>query len=419
LDSRCNDGLYRIKFAEAEEAMGYFENTSHSKIPWDTPWRFIIIGNELSEIVESNMVTNLADTSGLKDISWIKPGRASWSWWSESDSPRDYNRLLPYIDLAADMGWEYSLIDANWNRMKNGSLEQLAEYASKKGVGLLLWYNSGGKHNEVPEEPRNLMDQRETRRNEFERISKIGIKGIKVDFFQSDKEEIIKQYIEILEDAADYKLVVNFHGCTMPRGWRRTWPNLLSMEAVRGGECYKFDPDYPRDAPSHLAIVPFTRNVVGPCDYTPGGFSNSTYPHLTTNAFELALPIVIESGVMHFADSPAKTHELPDYVQSLLKELPVTWDETRYLAGYPGKDVVIARRKDKRWYIGGINGESVEKDLTIHIEKIIPSGSEMEIIHDGAAPEQFQNSRLAAVEDTFTVHVKPFGGFVATIDLKD
>ncbi|MEE9462150.1 MAG: glycoside hydrolase family 97 catalytic domain-containing protein [Bacteroidales bacterium] len=418
LYSGCNDGLYRIKFAEAEEAMGYYENTSHSKIPWETPWRFMIIGNDLSEIVESDMVTDLADPSRLENTSWIKPGRASWSWWSESDSPRDYKRLLPFIDFAAEMGWEYSLVDANWNHMKNGSVEKLAEYANEKGVGLLLWYNSGGKHNEVPEEPRNLMDEREIRRNEFERISKMGIKGIKVDFFQSDKEEIIKQYIEILEDAADYQLVVNFHGCTLPRGWRRTWPNLLTMEAVRGSESYKYDRNYPQDAPSHLATVPFTRNVVGPCDYTPGGFSNSTYPHLTTYAFELALAIVIESGIMHYADTPGKTRDLPDYAQSLLKELPVCWDETRYLAGYPGKDAVIARRKGERWYIGGINGESVEKDLTINLETLMPAGTEMEIIHDGE-PAQLQNSRLTAGESTFKVHLKPYGGFVATIDLKD
>jgi hypothetical protein len=398
--------------------MGYYENTSHSKIPWETPWRFLIIGNDLSDIVESDMVTDLADPCRLEDTGWIKPGRASWSWWSESESPRDYNRLLPYIDFAAEMGWEYSLVDANWNHMKNGSVEQLAEYAGEKGVGLLLWYNSGGKHNEVPEEPRDLMDQREIRRKEFERISKMGIKGIKVDFFQSDKEEIIKQYIEILEDAADYQLVVNFHGCTLPRGWRRTWPNLLTMEAVRGGESYKYDRDYPRDAPSHLAIVPYTRNVVGPCDYTPGGFSNSTYPHLTTYAFELALPIVVESGIMHFSDSPSKTRNLPDYAQKLLREIPVCWDETRYLAGYPGKDAVIARRKGEIWYIGGINGESIEKDLTINIRSLSQEGSELELIQDGEKPSQLQKNNPVTGGSSFTAHLQPYGGFVATITPK-
>jgi hypothetical protein len=419
LYSGCNDGLYRIKFAEQEEALGYYENTSHSKIPWETPWRFMIIGNELSEIVESDLVTDLADPSRLENTSWIKPGRASWSWWSESDSPRDYNRLVSYIDFAADMEWEYSLVDANWNHMQNGSLEQLAEYAGGKGVGLLLWYNSGGKHNEVPEEPRDLMDERGIRRKEFERISKLGIKGIKVDFFQSDKEEIIKQYIEILEDAADYQLVVNFHGCTLPRGWRRTWPNLLTMEAVRGGESYKFDRHYPQDAPSHLAIIPFTRNVVGPCDYTPGGFSNSTYPHLTTYAFELALPIVIESGIMHYCDTPWKTHSLPDHVQTLLRDLPVCWDETRYLAGYPGKDAVIARRKGKAWYIGGINGEHLEKDISIDLHSLVPEGTEVELIEDGSEPALLQKNNIVPAENTFTAHLQPYGGFVATIVLND
>jgi len=419
LYSGCSEGLYRIKFAEPKEAMGYYENTSHSKIPWETPWRFMIIVNELSGIVASDMVTDLADPCRLEDTSWIKPGRASWSWWSESESPRDYNRLLPFIDFAAEMGWEYSLVDANWNQMKNGSLEQLAEYASENGVGLLLWYNSGGKHNEVPEEPRDLMDQREIRRKEFERISKMGIKGIKVDFFQSDKEEIIRQYIEILEDAADYKLVVNFHGCTLPKGWRRTWPNLLTMEAVRGGESYKFDRDYPRDAPSHLATVPFTRNVVGPCDYTPGGFSNSTYPHLTTYAFELALPIVIESGIMHYSDTPWKTSNLPDYAQTLLKELPVCWDETRYLAGYPGKDVVIARRKGEVWYIGGINGESLEKDITVNINSLATEGAELELIQDGDKPALLQKNISVTGGSSFTAHLQPFGGFVATISPAD
>ena len=419
LYSKANDGLYRIKFAESEEAMGYYENTSHSKIPWETPWRFMIIGNELSDIVESDMVTDLADPCRLENTSWIKPGRASWSWWSESDSPRDYNRLRPYIDFAAEMGWEYSLVDANWNHMKNGSVEQLAEYASQKGVGLLLWYNSGGKHNDVPEEPRDLMDERNVRRKEFERISKMGIKGIKVDFFQSDKEEIIKQYIEILEDAADYQLVVNFHGCTLPRGWRRTWPNLLTMEAVRGGESYKFDRNFPQDAPSHLAIVPFTRNIVGPCDYTPGGFSNSTYPHLTTYAFELALPIVIESGIMHYSDTPSKTRSLPDYAQKLLRDLPVCWDETRYLAGYPGKDAVIARRKGEVWYIGGINGESLEKDITVNINSIAPEGTELELIQDEGKPAFLQKNNFVPGSGTFTAHLQPYGGFVATIAPKD
>ncbi len=357
LQPECKDGEYLIRFAEQGEAEGYYENTSYSKLPWNTPWRFIAIGATPAELVETTLPTDLSAPSAIEDLAWIKPGRASWSWWSDSDSPQDYNRILPFIDLAAEMGWEYSLVDANWNRMKNGNIEKLVKYADDKNVGLLLWYNSGGKHNVVEEEPRDLMDDAKTRRKEFERISKMGIKGIKVDFFQSDKQEIIGQYVGILKDAAEFGLLVNCHGCTLPKGWRRTWPNLVSMESVRGAECYKFAPEFPAKGPSHITILPFTRNAVGPCDYTTGGFSDSEYPHLTTYGFELALPLILESGIMHHSDSPEMTLSLPSYAVDFLKEIPVTWDDTKYLAGYPGKDVVIARKKSD----GGTLEESMGK----------------------------------------------------------
>ncbi len=234
------------------------------------------------------------------------------------------------------MGWEYSLVDANWDQMKNGNVEKLVEYANGKNVGLLLWYNSGGKHNVVEEGPRDLVDNAKARRKEFERISKMGIKGIKVDFFQSDKQEIISQYVGILEDAAEFGLLVNCHGCTLPKGWRRTWPNLMSMEAVKGGECYRFDQTFPGIGPPHLTILPFSRNAVGPCDYTPGGYSDSQYPHLSTYGFEMALPVIIESGIMHHMDTPARTLGLtafcsgfperisrsPGMIQSILQAIP-------------------------------------------------------------------------------------------------
>lgn len=233
LHAGCEGGKYRIKFAEEGSAEGYYKSSSNSSLPMESPWRFIAIGESLSEIAETTLPTDLSAPSKIEDTSWIKPGRATWSWWSANDSPQDYKRMLPFVDFAASLGWEYFLVDANWNRMQNGTMEELAAYAKTKNVGLFLWYNSGGKHNVVTEEPRNLMDNSEARRAEFERISKLGIKGIKVDFFQSDKQDIIRQYTDILKDAADFKLLVNFHGCTMPKGWRRTWPNLLSMEAVR------------------------------------------------------------------------------------------------------------------------------------------------------------------------------------------
>lgn len=411
LQPECENGLYLIRFAEQGEAEGYYENYSESSLPFGTAWRFIAIGDSPAALVETTLPTDLSAPSAVKDISWIKPGRASWSWWSDSESPQDYNRMLPFIDLAAEMGWEYHLVDANWNRMKNGNIEKLVEYANSKNVGLLVWYNSGGKHNVVEEEPRDLMDDPIARKKEFERISKMGIKGIKVDFFQSDKQEIIGQYVGILKDAAENNLLVNFHGCTLPKGWRRTWPNLLTMEAVKGGECYRFDSDFPEKAPSHLCILPFSRNAVGPCDYTTGGFSDSQYPHLSSYGFELALPVIIESGILHHMDTPSRTLGLPAFAVQFLRDIPVIWDDTKYLAGYPGKEVVIARKKGDRWYIGGINGENVAKEVTFDLSKTGKVPSELELFVDGSTARDLQTLNLNPNDGILTIHLQPYGGF--------
>jgi alpha-glucosidase len=414
IQPECGDGRYMIRFAEQGEAEGYYENTSHSILPWKTPWRFIVIGSSLHEIIEASMSTDLAAPLALDQTGWIRPGRASWSWWSDSHSPRDYKRLVRFVDFAAEMGWEYSLVDAGWNRMDPGTVEQLADYAGKREVGLLVWYNSGGKHNVVNGEPRDLMDDRERRRSEFQRISSLGIKGVKVDFFQSDKQQIIRQYLDILEDAADFRLLVNFHGCTLPRGWRRTFPNLMSMEAIRGGECYKFDSSYPEAAPAHLAILPFTRNAVGPVDYTPGGFSDQSYPHLTTFGFELALPVILESGIMHYTDTPEMTGSFPPFVMDFLKNIPVVWDDTRYIAGYPGKDVILARKNGETWYLAGINGENITKDLTIDLSCTGISDGTLHLIRDGASARELQESAVDVAGAKVTLHMEPFGGFVGT-----
>lgn len=411
LEANCEDGKYRIRFAEPGEAEGYYENTSGSSLPWQTPWRFIAIGESLHEIVETTLPTDLAAPAKIEDTSWIKPGRASWSWWSDNGSPQDYNRMVPFVDFAAEMGWEYFLVDANWNRMKNGSMEELAAYAAGRNVGLLLWYNSGGKHNVVPEEPRDQMWDREVRRAEFERISRLGIKGVKVDFFQSDKQRIIKQYTDILEDAADFKLLVNFHGCTIPKGWRRTWPNLVSTEAVRGEECYIFDSRFPVMAPYNMTILPFTRNAIGPVDYTPGGYSDNTYPHLTTYGFELARPVILESGIMHHADNPGQTLGLPSYAVSFLKEIPVVWDETRFLAGYPGKEVVMARKSGKRWYMAGINGEDITKEITIDLSPLGEIPADIPLIMDGEGTRNLVRSMVLPSDGKLTVELKPYAGF--------
>jgi hypothetical protein len=414
LDVADVQGLYILRNPEKTEAMGFFEATSYAKLPFKTPWRVIIAGNELKTILESNLITDLAAECKLKDTSWIKPGRASWSWWYDHDSSKDYKRMLPFIDFASEMGWEYFLVDANWNIMSNGTMEKLAEYSATKGVGLILWYNSGGKHNIVTEQPRDLMDERNTRRKEFQRIHELGIKGIKVDFFQSDKEDIIKQYIEILEDAAEFQILVNFHGCTLPRGWSRTYPNLVSTEAVRGAESYSFDPSYPDKAPKHLTIVPFARGVVGPADYTPGAFSDQVYSHKTTNGFEIALPVIIESGIIHFADSPDIYRKMPVYVIDFLKNIPVLWDEMVFLDGYPGKYVVLARRSGNDWYLGGINSQNERQSVKIDISRISKNGK-LKIITEGNDPRTLIEKDIESKDRIAEITLAPLGGFVAVI----
>ena len=416
LYSECEGGEYRIKLPEPDEAYNLCSHTPTIETPWQSPWRVIILAHSLAEIVESNLVTNLAEENSVQNPSWIKPGKSSWSWWSKSESPRDFEALKEFVDFSAKMGWKYSLVDANWNKMENGNLKKLTEYANKKDVGLLVWYNSGGSHNTVPELPRDRINTEEERQKEFAWLNKIGVKGIKVDFFQSDKQCIINLYEDILRDAAEYELVVNFHGCTLPKGWRRKYPNLLTMESVKGAECYKFDKNFSASAPILNAIYPFTRNVVGPMDYTPLTFSHNVLPHFTSFGHELALSVVFESGIGHFADHYEAYLSQPDYVQSFLEEVPVIWEKTRLISGYPGKDAVLARKKDDSWYVGGINGEFEDKSFEFEADFLESGEYTVELITDGAENDEYQYQELKIRKGhNFKVDVLRYGGFVMII----
>jgi alpha-glucosidase len=418
LQPDADQGIYRIRLPEKEEAMNTGPSEPTQPPPWEMPWRVIMVGESLGSIVESNLVNNLADPSVVNDNSWIKPGRASWSWWSDHDSPQDYKKLIPFIDMAAELGWEYSLVDANWNGMKNGDLKKVVDYAREKGVGILVWYNSGGPHNRVTEQPRDAMYLEKRRKEEFKKLKEWGVKGVKVDFFQSDKPNIIRLYHDILRDAEEFEILCNFHGCTIPRGWRRTHPHMLTLEAVRGAECYSFDPRYPEAAPWHNTILPFTRNVIGPMDYTPVTFSDQTYPHITGYGHELALSIVFESGIIHFADRVNAYLQSPDFVQSFLKEVPASWDQTRWIAGYPGKFCVIARQKGQKWYIGAINGQEEEQKVALTLPFLKEGDYMMAIIGDGDKERSFKYSKKPfRPGDRMEIAMHPFGGFVAEVNL--
>lgn len=359
-------GEYFIDLADRGEGNGFGDPRPVTQNTWISPWRVMITSTDLGDIVSSNHVRHLSPPAA-GDFSWVRPGRVSWSWWSDHDSSRDPEALRPFIDLAADMGWEYSLVDANWNTFADGELEALVGYANQRNVGLFLWYNSGGPNNVVTEAPRDRMDDPAIRRAELARLAELGIVGIKVDFFQSDKPVQIQQYRDIIRDASDVGLLTNFHGSTVPRGWSREFPNMMTMEAVRGAEIYTFDSRFAAAAPRQNTILPFTRNVVGPMDYTPVILGN-TVRRFTTNSHELALSVIFESPLQHFVDTPEAYAAPPPDVVELLSAVPVVWDDTVLLSGMPEEHVVLARRSGDEWWVGAINGTgepfSVSIDLT-------------------------------------------------------
>ncbi len=403
---------YRVALPQALEGNGVGDVEPAQRLPWSMPWRAIIVAPELGPVVESSLPSHLGRECEVADTEWIRPGRVSWSWWSDVDSPQNLNSLRDYVDFASEMGWEHTLVDANWTMHPEAELRGLIDYAAAKDVGVFLWYNSGGPHNVVAEQPRDLMVDRAVRRAEMRRIAEWGVVGMKVDFFQSDKQVGIQLIEDIITDAADHQLMVNLHGCTVPRGWTRRWPHLMTLEAVPGAEQYIFLPTYPAAAPSNNTVLPFTRNVVGPMDYTPTTFSDQTYPRLTTAAHELALSVVFESGLQHFADSAESYRRQPTEVVDFLRSVPANWEETRFVAGRPGEFVVLARRSGAKWYLAGINGSANARSVGVPIGFFHGSDS-VQTFLDGDSRDEFVISSGGDAGSILQVEMAPFGGFVA------
>jgi hypothetical protein len=408
-------GVYRVAFPDPEEGLGVGEIHPASALPWTTPWRVVAVADEAAKLIESDLVNDLSPSTKLADVSWVKPGRASWSWWSKSDSPRNAGDLKLFTDLASELTWEYTLIDANWDRMTSGTIEDVLAHAKASNVAPILWFNSGGPHNDVTEAPRDRMHTREARRAEFAKLQGWGVKGVKVDFWHSDKPDRIRHYRELLEDAADFQIVVNFHGSTIPRGWSREYPHLMSMEAVFGAEQYKFRQAFTTRAAWLNTVLPFTRNVIGPMDYTPVTFTDVRYPRTTTNAHELAQSVAFESGIQHFADSVESYRSLPEAVKDFLRRVPVAWDETRGLSGEPGKAVVVARRSAETWYVGGLNADTATT-AAVSLSFLGAGSWGVSIISDGASDREWQVvTRTATLSHTIEVPMRARGGFVMRI----
>lgn len=407
---------YKITFPDQRDGNGLGESKPTITLPWKSPWRVMILGG-LSDIVESTLVDDVSTPSKVTKTDWIKPGVASWNYWSSNHGTKDYQIVCAFADLAAYMGWPYTLLDWEWDSMSNGgNLDDALKYIHSIGVKPLIWYNSGGPHTGVPSTPRDRMLTHENRVEEFTKLKKLGIVGVKIDFFESEKQDMIKYYLDILDDAAQFEMMVYFHGCIVPRGWARTYPHLMTYEGVRGAEWYNNGPELTTTAPEHNNILPHTRNVVGSMDYTPVTFTNSQYPHITSYGHELALSVMFESGIQHLADRPEGFYQLPDYAKSFLKTVPASWDDTKLLDGYPGSFSVIARQKGSDWYIGGINsGGRKERTQKIAFD-FLPEGQDyrLTLIADGAHDKAFSVKYLVVNKsDSIDVKMLRRGGFAA------
>lgn len=418
-------GLYRVRFPDEREGRGVGEVLPKAELPFETPWRVIAVG-ELSTIVESTIVDDLSADSLLGDTSWIEPGRAAWSWFSQETGTPELQ--YEYVDFAGEHSWDYVLIDANWDQWPNAADEVRALVAQAEAVGvrLLLWYNSGGPHTVLPSEtPIDRMHTADVRRREMQKLSDWGIAGIKVDFFNSDKQDRINQYIGILEDAADYGLLVTFHGCTIPRGWQRTYPNLMTHEAVNGAEVYKFASA--QDVPTALTNVRHTllRNIVGSMDYTPVVFEAALEKAGIPYAHSLAQSALFESGIQHFADRADSNTETGyravfgdyPYVAELLSTVPVTWDDTLLLRGDIDEHVILARRKGADWYLAGIHALEAAAEYSFELD-FLTDGTEYEMtrIGQGETPDSFERE-IAAVDAgaPLSIALPPRGGFIAIL----
>lgn len=412
LNNKENANRYKLTFPAMTDGNGTGEVCPTVGMPWRSPWRMAIIG-QLGDLVSSTLVDDVCEPSKLESTDWIKPGVASWIYWAYNHGTKDYKKVCAYIDLAVEMGWPYVLFDWEWDEMSNGGdLTKAVAYARNKGIEVWIWINSGGAHNRVSATPRDLLITHEARMKTFQWLSELGVCGVKVDFFESDKQDMMQYYIGILEDAAQYRLMVNFHGCTIPRGWTRTYPHLMSMEAVYGAEQYNNSPRMTEIAAQLNTVLPFTRNVVGPMDYTPVAFTDSQHPHTTSYAHELALSVVFESGITHMADRPEGFAALPAAAKEFLSHVSADWDNTTLLDGYPEKNIVIEREKNDTLYIAGLNGTDGSLTKTVHIDGFDQDKCyKMLLISDGADYDKMNVTYSLMKGNDITVTSLPRGGF--------
>ncbi len=404
LNPDSSGGIYRIAFPVAgETTKGYtnrFGPEPRYTLPWTMPWRVVVLGKSAGDIATATLVTDLAAPSRVTDTSWIKPGRASWAWWSYPDGPATAERFNEFTDFAAKMGWEYTLFDAGW---WSPGLNTIAHHALAKGVMPLAWLFATDFY--YPNQSAKKLDE----------MAAAGVRGVKVDFWCSDRQEAIAAQQQLMKDAAARKMIVNLHGCTIPRGWQRTWPNFLTCEAVLGSESYFYEPRYTEKAAELDTVLPFTRNAIGPMDLTPVACSPKKFERQTTAAHQLAAALIFTSGIVHYADRPEFFESLPPDALQVFHDAPARWDETKCLVGEPGQAAVFARRSGKSWFIAGINGTGESRPVTLDLSAFKKFRHRL-LISEGENANMQVIAAPLANSDEWQHALPPRGGFILRLD---
>ena len=422
LSDATADGLFSIAFPMPEENNGNGTVAPGFALPGATPWRTITVGDNLKPIVETTVPWDVV-TPRFSTEHTYKYGKGTWSWIVWQDASINYDDQVRYIDLAAAMDFQYVLIDNWWDtNIGHERMEQLVDYAHSKNIDVFLWYSSSGYWNDIVQGPTNRMDNPIVRKQEMKWLKKIGVKGIKVDFFGGDKQETMRLYEAILSDADDYGLMVIFHGCTIPRGWERMYPNYVGSEAVLASENLVFDQHFDDLEAFNACLHPFIRNTVG-CMEFGGTFLNKRYNRTndggttrrTTDVFQLATAVLFQNPIQNFAITPNNLTDAPRLALDFLKEVPTTWDETVFLDGYPGKYCVLARRHGDRWYIAGINAQKEPLKLKLKLP-MLRKGDRVAFYSDTKNREPQLEQKTIQKPDETSVTIQPEGGIVLIKD---
>ena len=417
-DYQAGNG-YTIAYPDKGENNGFGSDFAAIPLPGETPWRTITLGTSLKPIVETTISYDVVEPRYAPSTDY-KPGRYTWSWLIWQDKSINYDDQVKFIDLAATMGFEYCLVDNWWDtQIGRDRMPELSKYAQSKGVHLLLWYNSNGFANDAPQGPRDCMNTAIAREREMKWMQSIGIKGIKVDFFGGDKQEVMRLYEDILSDANRYGLQVVFHGCTIPRGWEKMYPNFVASEAVLASENVFFNEGAAIKEPFDLTLHPFCRNATASMDW--GGIimnkylskdNKSRHSRKTTDIFEMASGIIMQTSVQCVAMQPNNLEELPQFEMDFLKALPTTWDETRYIDGYPGKYVILARRHGNDWYVAGLSAQKQPLTLTLDLPMFSPGQTLQYYVDDKKTGEPSLTTLKIDKKGKAKVILQPNGGLI-------